>query len=122
MECSWAGLLAKVEKAEDLDQVIQAHDHFLDHVTRQCLLDDTSQTLLTQLRAIYDLIIQFQHTQATMLGACVQELGRREALDASRDKLAAQVRGGKERGIGMGSGNALVIERGRGSPQGSHSL
>ena len=92
LECSWAGLLAKVEGAGDLDQVIQAHEHFLDHVTRQCLLDSTSQRLLTQLRAIYDLIIQFQHTQAAMLEAGLQERERRLKLKISQDKLAAQVR------------------------------
>lgn len=96
LECSWARLLAKVEGAEDLDQVIQAHDHFLDHVTRQCLLDETSHTLLTEVRAIEDLIIQFQHSQATMLEAGLQERGRRLELDTSRDKLGAQVKGAGE--------------------------
>ena len=43
MECSWARLVKKVEAAEDLDQVIEAHDSFLEQITTQCLLDPGSQ-------------------------------------------------------------------------------
>ena len=43
MECSWARLVKKVEVAEDLDQVIEAHDSFLEQITAQCLLDPHSQ-------------------------------------------------------------------------------
>ena len=43
MECCWAGLVKKVEVAEDLDQVIDAHDSFLEQITTQCLLDTDSQ-------------------------------------------------------------------------------
>ena len=43
MECCWAGLVKKVEVAEDLDQVIDAHDSFLEQITTQCLLDPDSQ-------------------------------------------------------------------------------
>ena len=43
MECSWAGLVRKVSAAKDLDQVISAHDKFLEQITAQCLLDQESQ-------------------------------------------------------------------------------
>ena len=43
MECCWARLVKKVEVAEDLDQVIDAHDSFLEQITTQCLLDPDSQ-------------------------------------------------------------------------------
>jgi hypothetical protein len=48
MECCWAGLLKKVEVAEDLDQVIDAHDSFLEQITTQCLLDPESQVCTIQ--------------------------------------------------------------------------
>lgn len=63
MECSWAELLHKVQEAQDLDQVIAAHEEFLDSLLTRALLDEESKDLLTQLRAIYDLIIQFQNIQ-----------------------------------------------------------
>lgn len=43
MECNWAGLLKKMRTAEDLDQIISAHDTFLQHIMSQCLLDTESQ-------------------------------------------------------------------------------
>ena len=43
MECCWAALVKRVEAAKDLDQVIDAHDQFLEKVTAQCLLDTQSQ-------------------------------------------------------------------------------
>ena len=46
MECNWDGLLKKVQSAEDLDQVIAAHDTFLEHITSQCLLDTESQVCI----------------------------------------------------------------------------
>ena len=48
MECCWARLVKKVEVAEDLDQVIDAHDSFLEQITTQCLLDPESQVPLTK--------------------------------------------------------------------------
>ena len=36
-------MLKKVEAAKDLDQVIDAHDLFLEQITTQCLLDTESQ-------------------------------------------------------------------------------
>ena len=90
LECSWAKLLAKLEEAKDLDEVIDAHEYFLDEVTSQCLLDSGSQPLLTQLRTIYDLVIQFQSKQAALLEVGLRERDRRLELEASRDKHAAQ--------------------------------
>ena len=43
MECCWAGLVKKVTGAEDLGQVISAHDSFLEQITAQCLLNPDSQ-------------------------------------------------------------------------------
>lgn len=79
MECSWARLVKKVEAAEDLDQVIEAHDSFLEQITTQCLLDPGSQPILTRLRAIFDLVIMFQHKQSGMLSECLKEVERRQA-------------------------------------------
>lgn len=91
LECSWAGLVGQVEAAGDLDEVITAHQDFLDKITRQCLLDDISQPILTRLRAIYDLIIMFQQKQVAMFAAGLREVDRRCALEEARDQQAKQV-------------------------------
>ena len=54
----------------------------------QCLLDATSQPILTRLRAIYDLIIMFQQKQAAMFTGGLREVERRESLEAARDQRA----------------------------------
>jgi gamma-tubulin complex component 3 len=43
MECNWDSLLKKVREAEDLDQIISAHDTFLLQITSQSLLNTDGQ-------------------------------------------------------------------------------
>lgn len=91
LECSWAGLVTKVGGAKDLDEVIEAHQQFLEKITCQCLLDHASQPILTRLRAIYDLIIMFQQKQKAMFEAGLSEVDRRRDLEEQRDLKAQQV-------------------------------
>ncbi|XP_070574424.1 gamma-tubulin complex component 3 homolog [Ptychodera flava] len=74
LECAWDELWKTVTKAEDLDHIIAAHEVFLDTIISRSLLGDESKTLLTQLRAIFDLIIKFQHTQESFYQAALDEL------------------------------------------------
>ncbi len=92
LECSWAGLVERVEAAGDLDEVILAHEGFLARITCQCLLDPVSQPILTRLRAIYDLVIMFQQKQAAMFSAGLGEVERRLALEEWREQQTRQVR------------------------------
>ncbi|XP_054706621.1 gamma-tubulin complex component 3-like [Uloborus diversus] len=64
MECCWADLLLKISSAKDLDQVISAHENFLDTLLTRALLDEESLILRTHLKAIYDLIIEFDKHQS----------------------------------------------------------
>ncbi|KAL8625039.1 hypothetical protein ACOMHN_012048 [Nucella lapillus] len=77
LECSWDELLHKVQEAADLDHIIAAHQVFLDTVLCRCLLDDKSRDILTQLRTIFDLIIQFETAQDTFYQAANEELEAR---------------------------------------------
>lgn len=40
IECAWDDLLQKVNKAEDLDHIIAAHQQFLDSIITRCLMDE----------------------------------------------------------------------------------
>lgn len=60
LECSWDKLVTEVKKSKDLNDIIIAHGSFLVEITTECLLDDESYNISKQLRAIFDLIIQFQ--------------------------------------------------------------
>ena len=48
LECSWHELLIKVKEAEDLDNVIAAHETFLDTIINRCLLDEQSTVGCTE--------------------------------------------------------------------------
>ncbi len=99
LECNWARLLLELDASQDLDQVIHAHDHFLQELLSQCLLDSASQPLLTQVRTIYDLVIQFQNKQTDILEAGLTEHARRQKVEEDRDRRAAQVDWGLGRGL-----------------------
>jgi len=60
MECGWDALIKQINLAESLDEVISAHDEFLCTLVARALLDERSREILTQLRAIYDRILEFQ--------------------------------------------------------------
>ena len=105
LECSWAGLVSKVGGAADLDEVIYAHQEFLEKITSQCLLDPSSQPILTRLRAIYDLIIMFQGKQAAMFAAGLREVERRHGLEEERDLKAQKVGVGGVAGDGGWAGD-----------------
>lgn len=77
LECSWDELWNKVQQAQDLDHIIAAHDIFLDTVITRCLLDANNRSLLNQLRAIFDQIIEFQATQDSLYRSSLEELQQR---------------------------------------------
>ncbi len=77
MECSWDVLNKELKTAESLDEVIGAHEVFLKTLLSKSLLDERSRELLTQLRAIYDRIIEFQGIQSKLYVAAVTEAEER---------------------------------------------
>ncbi|CAH1785133.1 unnamed protein product [Owenia fusiformis] len=80
LECSWDELLSKVTSGEDLDYVIAAHQEFLDTIITRSLLDEKSRGILTQLRVIFDLIVQFQQIQDAMYQTAEDERLARQAF------------------------------------------
>ncbi|XP_015776279.1 PREDICTED: gamma-tubulin complex component 3 homolog [Acropora digitifera] len=88
LECCWADLKKQVAEASDLDHIIAAHETFLDQVLNRCLLDAESRKMLTQLRAIFDLIIQFQNAQESFFSAATRELQSRQALEKAIETRA----------------------------------
>ena len=55
--------MKQIDTADSLDDVIVAHEEFLSTLVARALLDDRSREVLTQLRAIYDRILEFQGIQ-----------------------------------------------------------
>eukprot|EP01135_Chromosphaera_perkinsii_P008737 Nk52_evm70s1444 gene=Nk52_evmTU70s1444 len=73
LECSWTELLCDMEKAQDLDQLIESHSKFLTQVTERSLLSEKSQDMLNQLRTIFDLINQFFEIHSKLFAAGAEE-------------------------------------------------
>ena len=74
MECGWDKLHKQINLAESLDEVITAHDDFLCTLVSRALLDDRSRDILTQLRAIYDRILEFQNIANRMHDNAMEEV------------------------------------------------
>ena len=70
MECSWDQLVKQLKLAENLDEVIEAHNLFLETLIKRALLDERSRDILTQLRAIYDRIVEFSNIQVICCAFC----------------------------------------------------
>lgn len=73
LECSWAEMLHKVNQAECLDDVINAHTKFLTSVQNGVLLDSASTQLHSQLRTIYNLILNLESIQENLYSIVTQE-------------------------------------------------
>uniref|UniRef100_L7M6C4 Putative gamma-tubulin complex dgrip91/spc98 component n=1 Tax=Rhipicephalus pulchellus TaxID=72859 RepID=L7M6C4_RHIPC len=67
IECAWAELESRVEQAQDLDQVIHAHDDFLAALMTRALLEPESRDILSQLRSIFDQVLRFKEVQGELL-------------------------------------------------------
>ncbi|XP_048454377.1 gamma-tubulin complex component 3 [Rhincodon typus] len=74
LECSWDELWNKLQQAQDLDHITAAHETFLNTIISRCLLDSNSEELLTQLRALFDRILEFQSAQDSMYRSALEEL------------------------------------------------
>lgn len=93
LECSWADMLNRVNLAESLDDVIKAHNIFLQSVQRGVLVDPSSQELYTHLCTIYNTILKletieenlYKHTEEEFLAikkyeAKIQECSEKEGF------------------------------------------
>ena len=86
MECSWAELMKRLKSAENLDEVIEAHQEFLNSVMRRALLGESSRDLLHQIRAIYDRVIELDSIQSSLYNEAVAESNARREIDAQKKK------------------------------------
>jgi len=81
LESSWNELIRKIESASDIDQLIEAQENFLSTVISRSMLDAESQNLSEQLRAIYDIIIQFHSVEESLLNKVNEEIETRKTFD-----------------------------------------
>ena len=86
MECSWDKLISNVQQADGLDDIIKAHNQFLDRIKAGALVDGSSEELSTQLRTVYDLVLQLQAREEKLHACVIREVQRRADLEKYIDE------------------------------------
>lgn len=81
IECSWDAFTKQLGQASSLDDIIAAHDQFVDAVRRGILLDEKSQELMDHLRSVYSPILDLQSLVETFLIRATQEYEARLSAD-----------------------------------------
>ena len=56
-------------------------------------LPSCTQELLTQLRTVFDLIVELQHKQETIISQCLEEMERRSEYERRKSKRTEKVHG-----------------------------
>ncbi|KAG7175635.1 Gamma-tubulin complex component 3-like [Homarus americanus] len=90
LECSWHGLMTKLKTAQSLDDVIIAHNHFLNRIVAGALLDADSKQVRTHLRTFYNLIQNLRGLQERLSSAVSTEVNaRRDAIAVIKARTEA---------------------------------
>ncbi|XP_012268384.2 gamma-tubulin complex component 3 isoform X2 [Athalia rosae] len=88
IECSWDIFAKQLGQASSLDDIITAHNNFVESVKRGTLLDENSQELMDHLRSVYRPILELQSLEETFLARAMQEYEERmTAEDIIENKL-----------------------------------
>lgn len=78
IECSWVAFIKRVQSAKALDDILEAHEFFLNEVRVGIFLDnETKQTLYLHLDIIYDSIMKLEEWQADFYGMIFKEMEAR---------------------------------------------
>jgi len=91
MECGWDTLLKKIDTAESLEDVIQAHEEFLSSLVTRALLDEGTLEMRNQLRTVYDRILEYQNLLDKLYLDCVMEV---ESRHSHTSRLRARTQAG----------------------------
>ncbi|PON44479.1 Gamma-tubulin complex component protein [Parasponia andersonii] len=86
LEVSWSTLSNEMEVAKDLDDLLAAHEKYLNSIVEKSLLGERSQSLYKSLFVLFDLILRFR-SHADRLYEGIHELqARTETSLPSQDK------------------------------------
>lgn len=83
IECSWVAFIKRVQSAKALDDILEAHEQFLNSVRVGIFLDtENKQTLYLHLDIIFDSIMKLEGWQQTFYEVVFKELDARKAFEA----------------------------------------
>ena len=82
IECSWVAFIKRVQSAKALDDILEAHEQFLNEVRVGSFLDkETKQNLYLHLDIIYDSIMKLEDWQGDFYGVIFKEMEARIKYD-----------------------------------------
>lgn len=79
LECGWHDFEVSLEKCKDLDELLKAHQRFLDKLMGSCLLNQSSQDIAGKIRGTFDSVGTFQDLLKDLFTICETELTRRQS-------------------------------------------
>lgn len=83
IECSWVDFIKRVQSAKALDDILEAHEHFLNAVRVGIFLgSETKHTLYLHLDIIYDSIMKLEDWQKKFYDILFKEVDSRKAFEA----------------------------------------
>lgn len=82
IECSWSNFTKRVQSAKALDDILQAHQDFLNEVRVGTFLDSkTKDTLYLHLDIVYDSIMKLEEWQRTFYDIACKECADRKKFE-----------------------------------------
>jgi len=85
LETSWVNLQEKFDEHSDLDEIIAAHDVFLDAVVQKALLGTKSQLVLQTLYALFEVMMSFREVAGDLFNLAADVVAKRAA---TRERIA----------------------------------
>ncbi|XP_016993088.2 gamma-tubulin complex component 3 [Drosophila takahashii] len=102
IECNWVELQTKMQQATALDDILDAHEKFLQTIKVGCFV--TNKTDVEHpLETVYENIISLENWQSNFYAECFQELN-------ARQELAKEVARSEQQGV-FGLTNELKLQR-----------
>uniref|UniRef100_A0A1A9W8N5 Gamma-tubulin complex component n=1 Tax=Glossina brevipalpis TaxID=37001 RepID=A0A1A9W8N5_9MUSC len=86
IECSWAELQGKMQQAKALDDILNAHDEFLNAIKCGAFLDPNSGELCRNMETVYEGIIRLEVWQDKFYDLCFRELKARQKYEDEIEK------------------------------------
>eukprot|EP01018_Ginkgo_biloba_P005129 Gb_19455 [translate_table: standard] len=90
LEYSWADFLDEMEEARDLDELIAAHEKYLNSIVEKSLLGERSQHLCKTLFAVFDLILRFRSHADRLYESAREMQARGENFSRHKSKKEPQ--------------------------------
>lgn len=89
IETAWVALQHRVAHAQCLDEVIQAHSHYLDEIHDRALLTSRHESLNMQIQQMLVSVLRFCSLEETLILDALASIARRRALSAAVDRRTA---------------------------------